>query len=163
MEINRRHARRNMSKPVARVIATAALIAVLGLVSGCTSIERIRDNPGRYAGKTVMVNGEIERRIRIPFSDMNVYVFSDGESKTLVFSTKAHEQGDRYLLRGEVVAFPAQETSESVDESLEKVSDFLVSNNIIGRERAESAANRLMGAVRRTARELGSLFFLLEE
>ncbi len=74
--------------------STVTLVTILGLlmalVAGCaTDIERIRVNPDRYVGETVLVRGVVDGVVPVPFTDLSAYRLRDDTEAALADAARA--------------------------------------------------------------------------
>jgi hypothetical protein len=134
------------------------------VIAGCTvNVAALRDNPQRYAGERVVLKGRVERVVQVPLTDFSVYRFDDGTAAVTVFSAKTHERNEQLTLRAEVVAFPADEAVEQARDARDRLSRFLVQNDLTSRARAERIAGAVLRVVRQVSDSVDHVFFLVEE
>jgi len=95
-----------------RIVWPVALALVVALSSACASmgsraIADVQTNPGRYADKTVTVEGVVTSSWGIPMVPFKVYRVSDGSGEMLVVSDGSRLPGKnaRVRVRGEVGEF----------------------------------------------------------
>jgi len=71
---------------------------------GSRSISEVKTNPGKFADKTVTVEGVVTTSFGIPLVPFKVYRISDGTSEMLVISDNGRIPGKnaRVRVRGEV-------------------------------------------------------------
>jgi hypothetical protein len=88
------------------VIATAALSGACASM-GNRSISEVQTNPGKFADKTVTVEGVVTSSWGIPLVPFKVYRVSDGSGEMLVISDEGRIPGKdaRVRVRGEVEEF----------------------------------------------------------
>jgi len=70
------------------VLVALPLILTLGACAsmGSPSIEQVQSNPGRYANRTVTLNGTVTTAWGVPLVPYKMYRVSDGNSEILVLS-----------------------------------------------------------------------------
>lgn len=142
---------------------TALLLAFL-FFAGCTSsLYVIRMNPQDYSGETVVLMGEIKEVLNIPFTGGSIFVFGNAEEEVTVFSAKSHEKSGFFMLKGMVVAFPADNSEMGNDKMVDSIAGFLVKYKIASEKDARGAARGIGDALKAAARGLGNLYFILEE
>lgn len=75
--------------------------------AGSRSISEVQTNPGRFADKTVTVEGVVTTSWGIPMVPFKVYRISDGKAEMLVISDNSRLPGKnaRVRVRGEVNEF----------------------------------------------------------
>ncbi len=75
--------------------------------AGSRSISEVQTNPGRFADKTVTVEGVVTTSWGIPMMPFKVYRISDGTAEMLVISDNSRLPGKnaRVRVRGEVNEF----------------------------------------------------------
>lgn len=85
------------------VIAAGALSGACASM-GSRSISEVQTNPGRFADKTVTVEGVVTTSSGIPMVPFRVYRVSDGSGEMLVISDSSRTPGKnaRVRVRGEV-------------------------------------------------------------
>ncbi|MFA5909032.1 MAG: hypothetical protein WC815_09680 [Vicinamibacterales bacterium] len=85
------------------VIAASALTGACASM-GSRSISEVQTNPGKFADKTVTVEGVVTTSFGIPFVPFKVYRVSDGSGEMLVISDNNRTPGKnaRVRVRGEV-------------------------------------------------------------
>jgi hypothetical protein len=93
-------------------IVFALLVAVATLSGACASmgsrsISEVQTNPGKFADKTVTVEGVVTTSWGIPLVPFKVYRVSDGSGELLVISDNNRIPGKnaRVRVRGEVEEF----------------------------------------------------------
>jgi len=72
---------------------------------GSRSISEVQTNPGKFADKTVTVEGVVTTSFGIPLVPFKVYRISDGSGEMLVISDNRHRipgKNARVRVRGEV-------------------------------------------------------------
>ena len=87
-----------------------ALIVALGVAcasAGKPSIAQVQTNPGRYADRTVTVEGVVTTSWGIPMVPFRIYRVSDGSGEMLVISdnSRTPAKNARVRVRGEVEEF----------------------------------------------------------
>ena len=94
-----------------RVSVFVALPLILTLAAcasmGSPSIEQVQSNPGRYANRTVTLNGTVTTAWGLPLVPYKMYRVSDGNAEILVLSNgnRTPSRGARVRVRGEVQEF----------------------------------------------------------
>jgi hypothetical protein len=85
------------------IIAASALSGACASM-GSRSISEVQTNPGKYADKTVTVEGVVTTSFGIPFVPFKVYRVSDGTGEMLVISDNSRTPGKNARVRvsGEV-------------------------------------------------------------
>ena len=85
------------------IIAASALSGACASM-GSRSISEVQTNPGKYADKTVTVEGVVTTSFGIPFVPFKVYRISDGTGEMLVISDNSRTPGKnaRVRVNGEV-------------------------------------------------------------
>ncbi len=85
------------------VIAASALSGACASM-GSRSISEVKTNPGKFADKTVTVEGVVTTSFGIPLVPFKVYRISDGTDEMLVISDNSRIPGKnaRVRVRGEV-------------------------------------------------------------
>jgi hypothetical protein len=88
------------------VIAAAAVSGACASM-GSRSISEVQTNPGKFADKTVTVEGVVTTSWGIPLVPFKVYRVSDGSGEMLVISDNSRIPGKnaRVRVRGEVEEF----------------------------------------------------------
>ena len=88
------------------MIAAAALSGACASM-GSRSISEVQTNPGKFADKTVTVEGVVTTSWGIPLVPFKVYRVSDGSGEMLVISDNSRIPGKnaRVRVRGEVEEF----------------------------------------------------------
>ena len=84
---------------IAAAVATGACASM-----GSRSISEVKTNPGKFADKTVTVEGVVTTSFGIPLVPFKVYRISDGRDEMLVISDNSRIPGKdaRVRVRGEV-------------------------------------------------------------
>ena len=93
-------------------LAIAFILAATALTGACASmgsrsISEVQTNPGKFADKTVTVEGVVTTSFGIPLVPFKVYRISDGAGEMLVISDRSRLPGKdaRVRVRGEVKEF----------------------------------------------------------
>jgi ABC-type Fe3+-hydroxamate transport system substrate-binding protein len=91
---------------IAFILATTALTGACASM-GSRSISEVQTNPGKFADKTVTVEGVVTTSWGIPLVPFKVYRVSDGSGEMLVISDRSRVPGKnaRVRVRGEVEEF----------------------------------------------------------
>jgi hypothetical protein len=89
------------------VIIAAAVLTGACASMGNRSIAEVQTNPGKFADKTVTVEGVVTTSWGIPLVPFKVYRVSDGSGEMLVISDESRIPGKnaRVRVRGEVEEF----------------------------------------------------------
>lgn len=93
-----------MKKLFITLILAAAVFTGACASMGSRSISEVQTNPGKFADKTVTVEGVVTTSFGIPFVPFKVYRISDGSAEMLVISDSSRIPGKnaRVRVRGEV-------------------------------------------------------------
>ena len=96
-----------MKKFVLTLIVAAATLSGACASMGSRSISEVQTNPGKFADKTVTVEGVVTTSWGIPLVPFKVYRVSDGSGEMLVISDNGRVPGKnaRVRVRGEVEEF----------------------------------------------------------
>ncbi|MFW6363783.1 MAG: hypothetical protein ACOC0D_08070 [Spirochaeta sp.] len=126
------------------VTAAAALAAIL-LLAGCsTSIRTIQNNPSGYAGKTVQVNGTLDRIFPLAAGGYRIGILSDETAGIPVLITGDYRTGDSVRMRAEVVAFSADGIRASREEFEQRIAESVSAIGGDGRDIARRIMNLLI-------------------
>ena len=140
------------------------IMVLLFLTIGCvTPIADISENPQKYSGKEVVINGTIFNVVNIPLVDSSLFLFGDEENKIPVVSSVKHEKGEAYLLKGRVMAFPEEGSKEASREVIGSIADFLVEKEVVEEKKADKAATSILKGLYRLSEGLGQMFFIIEK
>jgi ABC-type Fe3+-hydroxamate transport system substrate-binding protein len=93
-----------MKKLLVTLAIAASVVTGACASMGSRSISEVKTNPGKYADKTVTVEGVVTTSFGIPLVPYKVYRISDGTSEMLVISDNDRLPGKdaRVRVRGEV-------------------------------------------------------------
>jgi ABC-type Fe3+-hydroxamate transport system substrate-binding protein len=93
-----------MKKLFVTLSLAAAVVTGACASMGSRSISEVQTNPGKFADKTVTVEGVVTTSFGIPLVPYKVYRISDGSSEMLVISNNDRIPGKnaRVRVRGEV-------------------------------------------------------------
>jgi ABC-type Fe3+-hydroxamate transport system substrate-binding protein len=96
--------RTTMKKLLVTLTIAAAVVTGACASMGSRSISEVKTNPGKFADKTVTVEGVVTTSFGIPLVPFKVYRISDGTSEMLVISDNSRIPGKdaRVRVRGEV-------------------------------------------------------------
>ena len=140
------------------------LVVALGMLTACTTtIEQIKENPQKYAGRKVTIPATIVSSLSIPFTDYRVYTLGHKGNQVLLFSPVSREEGQDLIIKAEVVALSVGETEGSADTARESIETFLTQNNLASEKNAQKIGKAVYLVISKTAKALGSVFFLMEE
>ena len=139
-----------------------SIIPVLLFLMACTSTKDIHQNPQKYAGKTVVLSGEITQRFPIPLSELRIYLFADDHGQVLVLSSKEHKVGDGLILKGRLAVLPEKRIASEMEDLIEEISDFIVENGWASKEGARNIAGGTVKVLTSVIRGLGKVFMVLE-
>ena len=88
------------------LLVALPLILTLGACAsmGSPSIEQVQSNPGRYANRTVTLNGTVTTAWGVPMVPFRLYRVDDGTGEVTVFSrgNRTPARGSRVRVRGRV-------------------------------------------------------------
>ena len=93
-----------MKKLLVTLTLAAAVFTGACASMGSRSISEVKTNPGKFADKTVTVEGVVTTSFSIPLVPFKVYRISDGTAEMLVISDNSRIPGKnaRVRVRGEV-------------------------------------------------------------
>ena len=93
-----------MKKLLVTLTLAAAVLTGACASMGSRSISEVKTNPGKFADKTVTVEGVVTTSFGIPLVPFKVYRISDGTAEMLVISDNSRIPGKnaRVRVRGEV-------------------------------------------------------------
>ncbi|MGE0863583.1 MAG: hypothetical protein AB7P34_06745 [Vicinamibacterales bacterium] len=93
-----------MKKLFVTLTLAAAVVTGACASMGSRSISEVQTNPGKFADKTVTVEGVVTTSFGIPLVPFKVYRISDGSAEMLVISDNSRIPGKnaRVRVRGEV-------------------------------------------------------------
>lgn len=93
-----------MKKLLVTLTIAAAVVTGACASMGSRSISEVKTNPGKYADKSVTVEGVVTTSFGIPLVPFKVYRISDGTDEMLVISdnTRIPGKNARVRVRGEV-------------------------------------------------------------
>lgn len=93
-----------MKKLLVTLTLAAAVVSGACASMGSRSISEVKTNPGKFADKTVTVEGVVTTSFGIPLVPFKVYRISDGTAEMLVISDNSRIPGKdaRVRVRGEV-------------------------------------------------------------
>ena len=96
-----------MKRLVLALLVTAVALSGACASMGSRSISEVQTNPGKFADKTVTVEGVVTTSWGIPLVPFKVYRVSDGSGEMLVISDNSRIPGKnaRVRVRGEVEEF----------------------------------------------------------
>lgn len=137
------------------------LTAVL-TTAGAANTLSIKKNAGKYDGRTVLLKGEITVLVKIPLTEISIYVFKDRKGSAIVLSAAKHQQNDKIILKGTVSAFPEKESKASLDKAVKTAENFFIKNNIMEAGKAEKAAIAAGKAIETLLKPLGGVYIITE-
>ena len=143
-------------------ILTMLIVMFFFSCATTTPISSISEDPQKYSGKTVLIDGEVLNVIHIPFVDSSLFLFGDGEWKAPVVSPVLHEKGETFRLTGRVMAFPEEGSKEASHTVVRAIADFLVEQQLVEEDKAEKTGNTVLKALYRLSEGLGQVFFIIE-
>jgi len=93
-----------MKKFLVTLTIAAAVVTGACASMGSRSISEVKTNPGKFADKTVTIEGVVTTSFGIPLVPFKVYRISDGTDEMLVISDNSRLPGKdaRVRVRGEV-------------------------------------------------------------
>ena len=93
-----------MKKLFVTLVLAAAVVSGACASMGSRSISEVKTNPGKFADKTVTVEGVVTTSFGIPLVPFKVYRISDGTDEMLVISNNSRIPGKNTRVRvsGEV-------------------------------------------------------------
>ena len=93
-----------MKKLFVTLVLAAAVVSGACASMGSRSISEVKTNPGKFADKTVTVEGVVTTSFGIPLVPFKVYRISDGTDEMLVISNNSRIPGTNARVRvsGEV-------------------------------------------------------------
>ncbi len=93
-----------MKKLFVTLTLAAAVVTGACASMGSRSISEVQTNPGKFADKTVTIEGVVTTSFGIPLVPFKVYRVSDGSTEILVISDNSRIPGKnaRVRVRGEV-------------------------------------------------------------
>jgi len=102
---------------------------------GKTSISAVKQNPSRFAGKEVSLNGSITRVLHIPFAlfgfeiaNFQIYEIFDNADTMLVISVseKKYNKGNQITAKGQIHYLGGDKIAETAEPFINSLRDFLV-------------------------------------
>ncbi|AFG37340.1 hypothetical protein [Spirochaeta africana] len=134
-----------MSKRLPRRAGLILAAGVTLLLAGCsTRIARIQSDPSGYAGRTVTVQGTVDRIFPLPVGEYRVGILSDDTAAIPVLVSGDYRAGDAVRLRAEVVAFSADGIRASRDEFEQRIGSALTAVGADGDDLARRVMNLLI-------------------
>jgi len=146
-----------------KILPLFAVLLVVVLSACLTTPGEIDKDPSIYNGKTVKVRGEVEKIYNIPLTDISVFLLRDKETSVPVVSLVERDKGGKVVVDGQVWAFPEDGMNAGSIEAVEAVEDFLVENDIVGREKGREVSALVLTAIRKLASGLGEIWFIIEK
>ena len=151
-----------MKKHLKKYLFIVLLIIIISPVSAVT-INRIKDNPARYNGKTVRLRGQVVFKAGIPFTDLLVYKLEDRTGSILVFSAFPKDRDERISIKAEVIAYIGEDNEEQREQTIERISDYLVEKEILEREQAGKVSEISLRFIRTIANAATGTWFVIEQ
>lgn len=141
------------------------LVASLAMLSfGCvTTVSRIQEDPQKYSDKTVSFKGEVMNVINIPLVDASVFLFGNEEDKVPAVSSMRHTKGEKYIMKGKVIAFPEDDSKEASEAVVTAIEEFLVEHDLVKKDKARRVGEAVLSGLYKVSEDLGRVFFVLEE
>ncbi len=128
--------------------AAILLLLIVSCATAAASVSSIQGDPDRYVGRTVTVQGEVGAGSNVPFLDASVYLLSDesddGASMGVIGTGGAPETGEFHRVEVKVAGITQDRTADVADSAVSVVADFLVDQNIVGRDDADGVATRIV-------------------
>lgn len=155
---------RHRHLPGATHIGSVGIMLAALLLAGCvTTVAEIAEDPQAYAERTVLLEGRVLESISIPFADQSVSVFADETGKALIIASSTFEKEVDLTIRGRVLAFPEEQTTEAVARTTRNLSQSLVDAGIVGADRADRLADAIVRVASKLADRLGALFLIVQD
>ncbi len=126
------------------------------------SIDKVKSNPQRYNGDSVRLRGEVTLSVTIPFTDLSVYILEDNSGSILVFSAYRKEKNERISIRAEVVAYVGSENESNREETIDRMTDYLVEKDILQRNSARIASAATLNIINSLADAATGTWFVIE-
>jgi hypothetical protein len=101
------------------------LAATLAIVACGASLSDIKESPAEYTDGGVEVSGTVQSTLRVPFTDITVFYFSDGETTIPVVGAEARNRGDEITLTGTLVEYDGSTDDETVAAVTETLQEFV--------------------------------------
>ncbi len=145
-------------------IAVFLIPAVLVLLNSCaTSLQGIKEDPDRYAGKDVYIRAEVELEAPIPFLGYSLYKIGDQSDTMFLFTDKKYVIGQMVSGKVRVIGINEQNSKDTAERVARQTADFLVEHRI----RSEADALTFSRKLIRLISTLGSIaegsYFLIAE
>lgn len=141
-----------------------ALFLVSAVATGCAvSVKSIRENPERYVGSTLIVEGTVEHTVTVPLVNLSLLTIQDRGSSIILISSSPRAAGDRVLVRARVLGVSERQSLADTQSVVQSVSTFLVYHRFVKQEQAEAAAKSVLRVVSGVAGSVHGSYFLVEE
>ena len=145
-------------------ILIVILVFISTFFTSCvTTISAIKENPQKFAGKTLDIKGTVTNVINVPFTEFQVFLFADDNSKTAVFSISNHKKEETFILSGLVVTFPENATNDTADAAAKSLSDYIIKMDLAKPDKVKKIAGIILGVIRTISKGLGGEFFIIEQ
>lgn len=133
------------------------------LFSCVTTIESLKQNPGKYAGQVVSVKGEITKLVKIPFTDYSFFEIKDKTDNIIVFTTAKHKKGDLVTIKSKVVGFDSSDQKKSTIVIIENIEELLINNIKLDEKKLKKTAKNIGETLTKALASLDATYLLLEQ
>ncbi len=132
------------------------------LFSCTTTIINLKDNPQSYIGKSVKINGEITKIIKIPFTDYSLFEFKDKTGNILVFSLKDHVKGENLTITTKVIVYDSSEQEKSTKIIIDNIENFILETLKIDESKVKKISDLIAKAAVKILDSMNASYFLIE-
>jgi hypothetical protein len=143
------------------------VLSIILLAAGCaTGVDKIAQNPSRYADKAITVTGSIGTRLDIPFTEVSIINLVKNESSGILVHrgdrSEIPRTGEVYTVRVMVLSIDGDSIEKGGEGTLDQLRDFLVEYDISDKKTAESIVGPIFTALRQLSKGLDKVFLMIE-
>ncbi len=146
-----------------QLIKIAFFIFITILVSGCaTSLNTIRSQPDQYAGKKVLICGNIKHKFPIPFTEVRVYTIEDSTASMVLIGPSTYKPGAKVKTHAQVIGIAENDAVQSAKETADTLREILVSKKIADPATARKISAVVLTAVSKISSSVEGSYFLID-
>ncbi|MBN2617043.1 MAG: hypothetical protein JXR64_01885 [Spirochaetales bacterium] len=139
------------------------VLSLILLMSCATKISDLKSNPEKYVGEIVKVRGNVNKLVKIPFTDYSFLEIGDDTDNILVFTLKEHEKNEVITMSVKVVGFDSSNPEKSTKSVIDSIEKFILDNIKIDESKVKKTAEVVGSTISKALNASNATYFLIEQ
>ncbi|MFW5712665.1 MAG: hypothetical protein ACOC2R_05180 [Spirochaetota bacterium] len=155
--------KRTHHNPMIPIKLTSAALALILTATACTtSLATIKNNPDRYTGEPVNIQGNLELKLPIPFTSIGVYILDDSTASMVIIGPADYQTGQNINTRAQVIGISKTDAVRTAKNSVAQIAEALVSREIAEPAQARRVASVVVKAVSEISGPIAGSYLLID-